>query len=146
MNCQAFSVKAPRGKLSSILTDVTLSTPSGQSACITAIWDTGASSSCLSKRAARLLHLAPLGMSVVFTANGRVNCFDYLVDVTLPGGICIKGVRCHEFSGDPVVDMLVGMDIICMGDFAITNAQGVTLMSYRLPPASRHTDYTQPTS
>lgn len=31
------------------------------------------------------------------------------------------------------VDMLVGMDIICSGDFAITNHGGNTTFSYRVP-------------
>ena len=33
------------------------------------------------------------------------------------------------------------MDIICAGDFSITNANGKTVVSYRIPPDAFHIDY-----
>ena len=33
--------------------------------------------------------------------------------------------------------MLIGMDIITLGDFAITNLNGQTVMSFRLPSSGR---------
>lgn len=142
-NYQSLTVRSASGKLNAILTEVELVSQQGRSARITAVWDSGASSSCISKKAAQSLGLIPIGMSVHFTANGKAECFDYIADVILPSGINVGNVRISEFSGSPAIDMLIGMDIICMGDFAITNAKGATLMSYRIPPADHHTDYTQ---
>lgn len=36
----------------------------------------------------------------------------------------------------PNIDLLIGMDIISLGDFAITNVNGKTTFSFRLPSTS----------
>ena len=43
--------------------------------------------------------------------------------------------------GAPGLDALIGMDIIAAGDLAITNANGKTVVSYRIPPDAFHIDY-----
>jgi hypothetical protein len=37
-------------------------------------------------------------------------------------------------------EAIIGMDVICLGDFSITNARGQTWMSFRMPPCE-HIDY-----
>ena len=34
-------------------------------------------------------------------------------------------------------DVLIGMDIITLGDFAVTNRDGITVMSFRTPAQGR---------
>ena len=41
--------------------------------------------------------------------------------------------ECEELSEDSSVGMLIGMNIITKGDFAVTNYQGNTTMSFRVP-------------
>lgn len=95
------------------------------------IWDTGANSSSISERAARALDLTPVGCMDVETANGHRESPVYKVDVLLPNDVCIKGL-CVTESDITACDMLVGMDIISMGDFLVTNKDR-TKFAFRVP-------------
>ena len=53
-----------------------------------------------------------------------------IANITVPKG---------DFRG---ADVLIGMDIIRLGDFSITNYQGITKMSYRTP-SIKHIDYVE---
>jgi hypothetical protein len=46
-----------------------------------------------------------------------------------------------EFTSDKMFDILIGMDIITLGDFAITNANHRTVVSFRIPPDTKHIDF-----
>lgn len=108
-----------------------------------AIWDTGATGSSITIALVKKLNLLPTGRSYVNTTNGSVWKSTYTVDIGLPNGYIVPGVVVSEvdaLSGG--IDVLIGMDIIRHGDFSITNHNGKTVMSFRMP--SLHTvDYTQ---
>lgn len=58
----------------------------------------------------------------------------YIIDLGLPNGVVIQGLNVTDttqLTGG--IDALIGMDVIGMGDFSITNYQGKTCMSFRLP-------------
>ncbi|MGB0717681.1 MAG: SEC-C metal-binding domain-containing protein, partial [Phycisphaerae bacterium] len=56
----------------------------------------------------------------------------YLLDVFLPNGISVPGLTVNEVDlGE--VGLLIGMDIITLGDFSITQANGTTKFSFRIP-------------
>lgn len=98
-----------------------------------AIWDTGATNTCISQNAATQIGMVATGQVQVAHAggiNGRANT--YLVNIGLPNGVGFPGVRVTEcqLTG---ADMLIGMDIIGAGDFAVTNKDGKTVMTYRFP-------------
>lgn len=97
-----------------------------------AIWDTGASASVISKNVVQKCSLVPTGMVTVHTASGPDVSNTYLVSIGLPNGVGIASVRVTEgiLKG---ADVLIGMDIIAMGDLAITNFDGKTVFSYRTP-------------
>ncbi len=61
----------------------------------------------------------------------------FVVDVCLPNGLVQEGVEVTADdlpSGD---DALIGMDIIGLGDFAVTAYKGGTAFTFRYPPAGR---------
>ena len=59
----------------------------------------------------------------------------------MPGKVIIQGVIASEVDAlTSGCDALIGMDIITLGDFSITNHKGVTCMSFRLP-SSHEIDY-----
>lgn len=138
MKYSAFTIHA-KGKLNQIRSEVTISAAS--SITVNAIWDTGASGTCISKRVAQELKLVPIGMSSHNTAAGTIDCYDYLVDIILLNNVCIQKVRVSDFLGGPDLDVLIGMDIIGTGDLSITNANGKTVVSFRIPPDAFHIDY-----
>ncbi len=142
MKYSAFTLRA-NGITNQIKTDVKICDSYGtqKSVTVKAIWDTGASGTCISKKVANSLGLVPVGMSSHNTAAGTIDCYDYIVDIILPNQVCIQKVRVSDFLGGPDLDVLVGMDIICAGDFSITNANGISVVSFRIPPDAFHIDY-----
>ena len=56
----------------------------------------------------------------------------YLVHVGLPTGDIVTDVIVTEFDSEDY-DMVIGMDIISKGDFAITNKDEKTTFSFRVP-------------
>lgn len=101
---------------------------------ITAIWDTGASKTCITQKVVDALGLQPSGMGNIHTAAGEMQTSSYMVTVGLPPKLLIKGVdaMCVTLT-HPDLDALIGMDIITLGDFSITNKNGKTCMTFRVP-------------
>lgn len=97
------------------------------------LWDTGASKSSITQRIVDDLSLIPVGNTNISTANGIVTVNTYFVDFGLPNGVTVKNVlvSCADLGND--IDILIGMDIIEHGDFAITNTNGKTTFSFRTP-------------
>ncbi len=97
-----------------------------------AIWDTGATRTALTSTVAQECGLKPTGMCKLKTAGGEKDSYTYFVSVYLPNGVCLPQLRVNEaeLAG---ADVLIGMDIISRGDFAVTNHEGKTNMSFRMP-------------
>ena len=106
-----------------------------------AIWDTGATNSCITQAVIDACGLLPIGMAQVTGVGGTTEEEVFLVNVYLPNHVAFSGLRVTrgKFVG---ADILIGMDIISNGDFAVTNYQGVTKFSFRVP-SQRHIDYVQ---
>jgi hypothetical protein len=101
---------------------------------IKAIWDTGASRSMITSATVSAMGLSPIGLANVNHAGGVEQKNTYLLNFVLPSNVTVYGVvaaECANIVGG--VGALIGMDIICQGDFAITNVQGLTCMSFRIP-------------
>ena len=138
---QALTVKH-NGRAGQIITDLKVSAaydpknppnplPPDQS--IKALWDTGASKSVISQGLAQTLKLTPVGATNVNHAGGASISPTHLVNFYMPHGPKMIGVLVTEFPGQPTFEAIIGMDIITLGDFAITNVGGATVMSFRTP-------------
>jgi len=103
----------------------------------TAIWDTGATSSVITQKIASDCGLKPIGIAKVQTAKGETTAPVYLASIFLPNKVVIPQLRMIEgiIAGD--AEVLIGMDIISQGDFAVTNKDGKTTFSYRWPSIER---------
>lgn len=137
VNYKAFTLKS-EGLLQSINTDVLVTSDltyadDTEPRMWNAIWDTGASKSSINKNIVDYLKLIPIGRGRVGTANGVVEVNTYNVNIGLPNGVTVSDVivSCSDLGAD--VDMLIGMDIIRYGDFSITNKNGRTTFSFRIP-------------
>ncbi len=97
-----------------------------------AIWDTGATNTCISKRVVEACELDTIGFAQTETAGGRQRCRTFLINIKLITGAGFAGVTVTE---TPIVgaDLLIGMDIITQGDFVITNFRGKTVFTFRTP-------------
>jgi hypothetical protein len=115
-------------EITNVLTSQTLST--------NGIWDTGATDSVVTKSTAAALELLPVGRTIVRGIHGNKSVNIYYLEITLNNKnikVEAKVTECDELSADNSVGMLIGMDIINIGDFAITNYQEKTTMSFRVP-------------
>jgi hypothetical protein len=98
------------------------------------IWDTGATNSVISQKVINECELKPTGMAMVQGATD-VNpkpCETFLVNIFLPNKLVVPSIRVTKGSLANC-DVLIGMDIINQGDFAITHLDGKTTFSFRLP-------------
>lgn len=99
----------------------------------TAIWDTGATNSVITQKVIDECGLKPIGMAKVYHANGESLTTVYFASIFLPNKVVIPQLRVNKgvIAGD--AEMLIGMDIISQGDFAVTNKDGKTTFSFRTP-------------
>lgn len=97
-----------------------------------AIWDTGATGSVISKRVVTECGLKRISIVNVHTVSGQTRAPVYLVDMILPNNVGITALRVTEGSLG-VFDVLIGMDIIRHGDFAVISRDGKTTFSFRFP-------------
>ena len=98
---------------------------------ILAQWDTGASMSAISKKLVEMLELPVVSMTKIGTANGVADTTIHIIDLQLPNGDLIPDLR--VVAADMTEVMLVGMDVISRGDFAISNYKGHTILNFRIP-------------
>ncbi len=99
-----------------------------------AIWDTGATNSVITENVVKKVSLPPTGKIMARGVHGEKRVNTYFVDIRLPNHVCITSVKVSEGKLMGNVDVLIGMDIIQAGDFAIANAAGKTTFSYCFPP------------
>jgi len=141
LNRHAFTTKFTG--ISRVLTTVIGVIKSGETNLIqvNSIWDTGASGSVITKAVAAQLGLAPTGMAQVSTANGMALQNTYTIDIMLPNRLVVQKIVATEVDSlAGGCGALIGMDIINLGDFSVTNHKGVTCMSFRIP-SSHEIDY-----
>lgn len=108
-----------------------------------ALWDTGATRTCISEEVAKELKLVPTGKEIINTPSGSSIQNSYLVDLLLPNGVVVQSVMVIDTKiGSQQIDLLIGMDIITLGDFAVSNFNNKTYFSFRTP-SQEHIDYCQ---
>jgi len=98
-----------------------------------AIWDTGATSSAITDAVVQSMNLKPIGIAEVHTASGNHRVNKYIINIRLPNKVGFPEVIviCGNIAGP--AEVLIGMDIIRCGDFAISNKDKNTVFSFRIP-------------
>ena len=124
-----------------LITTVDISSKSRprQKKTVKALWDTGAAFSAMTHKMANELRISPSdcsGRSEVSGIGGEIFEVDVArVVIKLPTMETAMekeiSVRIIDFSG---ADLLIGMDVISRGDFAISNGAGKTLFPFAIPP------------
>ena len=102
-----------------------------------ALWDTGATGSGISVKVVNELGLSIIGKSIVSHVQGEAISSRYLVNIILPNNIGASEVGVTEAILDKDIDVLIGMDIITLGDFTISNNGGRTHFTFRTPSCER---------
>lgn len=110
-------------------------------AAFTGIWDTGATHTMISRQVIETLKLFPINITAVMTADGERQSYTYLINLILQNKVIfptLQAIEGHILGGD----VLIGMDVITQGDFAVTNKDGKTFYSFRFPSLT-HIDFGQ---
>jgi hypothetical protein len=138
----SLTLKSSKGRLRVIQTDCGVCAafdPAGHPSThqpykkFVAIWDTGATGTVITQAVADACGLKPTGMMRVYGVAGAHDTETYLVNVSLPNGIGFANIKVTKGNLAGGADVLIGMDIITTGDFAITNKDGKTTFSFRCP-------------
>jgi len=98
--------------------------------------DTGATNTCVSLELAQELSLISISVVDSGTAGGKTKANVYVTDLILFQGrvhVPKHKVLSANLTEQPGVEMLIGMDILSSGDFALTNKDGKTRASFRVP-------------
>ena len=103
-----------------------------------AIWDTGAEATVVTERVVSQCGLKPTGMRQIVTASGVQDAETYNVSLLLPNKVSVKGLRVSKVRKlSEGTDVLIGMDIIGLGDFAVSARDGETVFTFRIPSIER---------
>ena len=108
----------------------------GQRNTFQAIWDTGATHSSITQEVVDKCGLRPIARTKVFHAGVSDDPDEtdvYFVNIGLPNLVLVREVKVSRlgFAGG---DVLIGMNVINMGDFAITHANDQTKFTFQIPP------------
>lgn len=124
-----FTLCTPR-EIAEIATPLTAANPEQPEKKVlhcTAIWDTGATSSMISKSVAKKLMLDAAGKTRVSGVHGIEDTAVYYADLIFGNGFVIPRVRMSEAADNGGFDILIGMDIIGRGEFYVSGVSGKSL-------------------
>lgn len=107
---------------------------------VKALWDTGATHSAVSDRLATHLNLPLEDFVTVFTAAGIHRTPIYPIRLCLSNKAAVfEELEAVEFSysEEDGCDFIIGMDVMTQGDLSITNFEGKTVLSFRIPSLAK---------
>lgn len=104
------------------------------------LWDTGATNTVISKKIVEELKLPVISKTPILGVTGTIETTTHVIDLWLPDNVVVKRLPVMAGSLTSDIDVLIGMDVIVCGDFALSNFQSKTVFSYRLPSIAE-TDY-----
>ena len=110
---------------------------------IEAIWDTGATNSVITPDVARKLLLSPIDTVTIIGVNSKGPAPVSLVHISLPNNVLLQSRRVTIASIGGSAEMLIGMDIISLGDFYISNYEQKTSFSFVIPPHPDRPDWVE---
>ena len=101
-----------------------------------AVWDTGATHSVVSQHVVDDLGLTAIDVTEVSGITGSELAPVYLVNIRLPNKVVfsrLRVIRGRVRSSGVQTAVLIGMDIISAGDFAVSHPGEKTQFTFRVP-------------
>lgn len=97
------------------------------------LWDTGASHSAITDETVNALALESIGETTAQYAQGEAITNVYKIGLNLPDLLFLPQLKVTECSSNEAFGVIIGMDVISLGDFSITNVNGVSTFSFCVP-------------
>jgi hypothetical protein len=101
------------------------------------VWDTGSEGCLISPELAKKLNLVLISYKIVVGVNSEDLSPEYLINLFLPNGDSFEDISTLVGNRLAEDEFIIGMSIINKGDFAITNVNNKTTMSFRSPSVAR---------
>jgi len=98
-----------------------------------AVWDTGAMGTVISRKVVQECGLKPISVIQMRGVTGTGLANIYTVHLLLRNNVCVEEVNVADGNPGEDCDVLIGMNIITQGDFAVTNYNGNTVLTFRIP-------------
>lgn len=98
-----------------------------------ALWDTGSTSTCISNTIAYKLRMRKKAEMISLGVHGDNLVGVYSAEIKIGKNISIPIDVTNFGNMSNEIGVIIGMDIITMGDFALSNADGHTVMTFRIP-------------
>lgn len=98
-----------------------------------ALYDTGATHSSVSPKVIADLQLQSIGAISVHVGGGTLPTTAHLVNIGLPNRVMFQMWRVSKVELHGGIDVLIGMDILGVGDFAVTHHGDKTMFSFCVP-------------
>jgi predicted aspartyl protease len=99
-----------------------------------ALYDTGATHSAISPKVVQELNLPIIRATRVGVGGGFHDTTSHLVNIKLPSNVMCPMFTVAKVPVPSGEDVIIGMDIIGAGDFAVTQDKGNTVFSFCVPP------------
>ena len=135
---QAFTFRA-NGKLLRLTSEVEIFPPFTDKMQPTegkkykALYDTGATHSTISPKIVQDLNLPSIGATNVGVGGGFHATTRHLVNIALPNRVMVAMTPVAKLPLPSGEDVIIGMDILTLGDLAITHQDGKTVFSFCVP-------------
>lgn len=102
---------------------------------VTALWDTGSTYTCIPEKLIEKFGIdSNSDLDFVSTSSGKIKSKTYDIIVILDDKLEVPvDALKHNHIHEEGVDLLIGMDIIFRGDFAISTYNNETCFSFRYP-------------
>lgn len=96
-----------------------------------AVWDTGATNTLISRKVVDVLSLKSFNKVAVSDNKGVAETDTYLVHIALPTNDMVTNLEVLLTDNEDY-DVIIGMDIIGMGDFSLKSKDGNTKFSFSI--------------
>jgi hypothetical protein len=111
-----------------------VSAPTPKDTVTNALWDTGAAISAITPRIQQELELVQIGTKYIHGVTGTSNVPIVLLTLELPNDLLKQNVEVAVCGFSNNVGMIIGMNIITLGDFALLHGNNRTEFSFTIPP------------
>ena len=108
-----------------------------------ALWDTGASMSAITPDIMNKLKITPIDKKTIAGIHSTQVVDIVYITVELPNSVIKKNIEVAVCNIPSNVGMILGMDIILLGDLALSNGNSQTLLSFAVPPFKEKIDFSK---
>jgi len=110
---------------------------------VNALWDTGAMISAITPEIREKLKAVTVYRKTITAIHTTQDVDVVSITLELPNRVVKKTIEVAVCNMASNAEMIIGMDIISLGDFALSNGNDQTLFSFAVPPFKDKMDFSK---